>query len=303
MIEAIRERFGRFITETTGEIRVNCPQCESRVGKTDTTYKLYINPTKEVYHCFRCGYKGRNLRLLGIDVDNSPSSTDLSSIFDFTEMKLDNPLKPTLRKEKEQKLLLPEEFSTNFYCKEGAPYLKYLHGRGISDTAIQKFKIGYCPSGEYANMVVVPVFEDKRLTFFVGRDIRRKFYKNPKAHKAERIFNLTQNTNLIMCEGVFDALNCGTFAIAIFGKDISNVQLNKIGLAKPKSVTILFDNDAQKDAIRAAKKLKEVVSKVYIAQPVDGKKDAGEMSPSEVMQSLRSRRKFTTTCSIEDICG
>ena len=69
---------------------------------------------------------------------------------------------------------LPEEFKPlwnggDSIVKRHA--LSYLYKRGIDDSDILKYNIGYCDEGLYSNRIIIPSYDsDGQLNFFVGRD-------------------------------------------------------------------------------------------------------------------------------------
>ena len=64
--------------------------------------------------------------------------------------------------------------------------LRYLKERGINSTDIKRYNLGYCESGRYKDMIIIPSYDENgTLNYFVGRnfgpgDIK---YKNPEHPK------------------------------------------------------------------------------------------------------------------------
>ena len=132
---------------------------------------------------------------------------------------------------------------------------KYLRSRGITKTDVLRYNIGYCESGEYSGMVIIPSYDEKgMLNYFVGRSYYDTDFKhkNPKTSKDVIGFELLVNWNedINICEGVFDAIAIGENSIPIFGKFMPKSLKIKIKENNVKRVNIVLDNDAKNEAIK-----------------------------------------------------
>ena len=131
--------------------------------------------------------------------------------------------------EVEQVVDLPSEFVSlaNKKLPKTAIYpINYLESRGVKKSDIIKWKIGYCSTGKYAGRVIVPSFGSTgQPNYFVSRsyDNNWKKYLNPTAGK-NIIFNelyLDFDEDLVIVEGVFDALVCGDNAVPLLGSTLT----------------------------------------------------------------------------------
>ena len=154
-----------------------------------------------------------------------------------------------------------------------------LKKRGITDDDIFRYQIGYCDDGPYAERIIIPSYDIKgNMNFFVGRsfeaDVYMK-YKFPMVSKDIIPFELYINWNLpiILCEGGFDMISIKRNVIPLLGKQISNALKKKLISSKVKTIYVVLDNDALKDAIEHCRDLISYGKEVYLVQPITVKLD------------------------------
>ena len=172
---------------------------------------------------------------------------------------------------------------------------KYLASRGISKEDILKYKIGYCPSGDYAQRIIVPSFNlDGNLSYFVARsyDKFKQPYKNPNISK-DLIFNelyLSAAYPLVIVEGVFDTIACGNtiYSIPLLGNSINeDSKIFKYILKHNSEIYVILDRDAKDKQISLIKKLLDydVHPFVYFMKKY---KDLGETPKSEIDNIIKN---------------
>jgi len=231
-------------SDTSGnEATFHCPYCNHRKKK------LVINMVTQKWHCWVCGTKGvgveRIFKKLGAS-DKIKEAQRLSG-------KVHN-----VKIEKSENISLPLDFipmvNGNPKSPEFRNAARYLKSRGLTKTDILRHNIGYCESGEYNGMIIIPSYNDEgHLNYFVGRsyyDTNFK-HKNPKTSKDvigfELLINWSKDINI--CEGVFDAMAIGENSIPIFGKFLPKSLKIKIKEKNVKRVNILLDSDAIEESI------------------------------------------------------
>ena len=216
--------------------------------------KLQVNIQTGKWHCWVSNQGGHNLFQLFKKVEASNQHFDelkeLVGDFSYTKKKQTN--------DSEKTLVLPKEFKPlwnggDSIVKRHA--LSYLYKRGITDSDILKYNIGYCDEGLYSNRIIVPSYdEDGNLNFFVGRDFynSKMKYRNTPTTKNVIGFELFINWDepIILCEGVFDAMAFKRNAIPLFGKTIMSNLQKKIIDNRVQTIYLALDNDAIKDAIK-----------------------------------------------------
>ena len=267
------------------EHQFSCPKCNHH------KLKLSVNIEKGVFKCWICDYSGTKISPLirryapayYADWRSLAGEVDLTK-YDtiFAEHVPDPP----------QIIDLPENFQTLTGKKTRlkSRALKYLYARGFTDRDILTWKIGFCDYGEYQDRVIIPSFDDDgNVNFFVARSYTDDWmkYKNPKVSK-DIIFNdlnIDWDDDVILAEGVFDAMKCKN-AVPLLGSTLrENSRLfQKICERKP-DVYLALDEDAKGKEFGIAKKLREYGIKV-MSIDVSGYSDIGEM-PQEVVEQRK----------------
>lgn len=254
--------------------------------------KLSVNIAKNKYKCWICETSGNDVRRLvrkfgsRNDLAEWDKLTNRTNILDFD----------TLFGEKEEeqavRINLPREFTSLVGGKEtydSKQVRKYLKNRGVSSDDIKDWKIGYCASGEYAERVMVPSFDDKGyLNYFVGRAYGTAFpkYKNPPVSK-NIVFNhlmIDWAKDIILVEGVFDAIVAGSNSIPILGSYIKeDGKLFQEIVNHGSTVYLALDPDAEKKTKKIIEKLLSYDIKVYKIDILPYT-DVGEMTRKEFLQ-------------------
>ena len=200
-----------------------CPRCEHHKKK------LSVNIDKNVFKCWVCDWSGKNIYRIIRQYGHQQDKFEWKSLFSEVEIlnfKTDIFSKPEKIK---QKIELPREFvslaNKNLPSTSVRP-LNYLLSRGLTEQDIVRWKIGYCPAGEFASRIVVPSFDASgELNYFVTRTYAQdwKKYMNPGVSR-DIIFNhpyLDFDDDLILVEGVFDAIRAGTNSAPLLGSTLS----------------------------------------------------------------------------------
>ena len=140
--------------ETKCQASWNCPVCDEGRGKSN----FEVNYQKGVYKCWSCeetnGTHGSLYKL----VKTWGNKTQLSNYL------LIRPYitKPTTTTEEIKEFQgLPKEFirfsdsnPNSIYHKQAYNFIT--KNRGITDTILEKYNIGYCSSGKYGSRIIIP---------------------------------------------------------------------------------------------------------------------------------------------------
>lgn len=260
-----------------GNFAYHCPFCNHHKPKLEVNFtenKKGENP----WHCWVCDKRGKRLSQIFKQVNASPKAMEELRAIVKTE---------TADKEiaVAEVLNLPKEFktfkdisSTNIMGRHALAYLK---SRNISEEDILKYNIGYCESGPYKNMVIIPSYDaDGRLNYFTGRSFEKEpkiKYKNPSVSRDIIPFELFINWDIpfILCEGPFDAIAIKRNVIPLLGKNIQSKLMKKIVMSSVDKIYIALDKDAQKQALSFCEKLMNEGKEVYLVDMKD--KDPSEM--------------------------
>src|SRR5205823_3825762 len=122
---------------------------------------------------------------------------------------------------------------------------------GLSKQAIERFALLYCPEGYFSRRVLIPVcnrFGDYRT--FVTRAIDatpEKKYLYPKGTMmGQLLYNLhyIRQQTVWLVEGCFDAIHCFPYAVASFGKKISEAQIRLLRLHGITRVFVFYDAES-----------------------------------------------------------
>jgi len=255
----------------------HCPFCHHHKPKLEvnlTENREGQNP----WHCWACDKKGKSLYNLfraakapSAKIEQAKSLISTSKSIKETKV--------------EYSVSLPDEFislSTGDLTDISARHaMAYLNKRNMSKYDIIKYNIGYCKSGRYKNMIILPTYdEDGNLNYFTGRSFESEpyiKYRNPEASR-----NIVPNEHLInweipiiLCEGMFDAIAIKRNAIPLLGKNIQSNLMKKIVTSVVEKIYIALDQDAMKQALRFCENLMAEGKEVYLVDLQD--KDPSEM--------------------------
>lgn len=266
-----------------GEYRTNCMFCE------DTKRHLYVNYTKGVYHCFRCGAKGKLLR----------RSADKFAYLDNLEKKIekgryphvDNPAKKNETGGHTVKTL-PRNFTLSTMQFHETPAIDYLLGRGLTLQEIKDndLRLSIDKRGVYQDTIIFPV-GNEGYDYFVCRrftELKPK-YVNAPWPKFDTIYTphrYCKNTGYrVVCEGVFDAIRIARVAPvgALLGKEATPEQLERLA-KRDLPVAIMLDRDAAVNALRLKLEIITKGGKAFIVQLKS--KDPGESTAEEIKEAL-----------------
>jgi DNA primase len=278
------------------ELLFRCPVCHHHKNK------FSVNLDKDVYKCWICDYRGRNVRRVVRRFGNHNQLASWDQIFGrqdlerFADLFMESEPAEII-----QKLELPDEFislATDALPATAIYAFNYLTKRGVTKADILKWKIGYCFSGEYRNRIIVPSFdEDGDVSYFIARSYSGDSYKykNPRASK-DITFNelyIDWNKDLVLVEGVFDALVAGN-AVPILGSTLrSGSDLLRKIVRNDTPIYIALDPDAAKKERRIIKMLLEYDIELYKID-VSGYEDVGSM-PKSIFNERKKQAKFIDT--------
>ena len=172
LVELLTEFLGDYKQhyESKGQISFDCPVCAEEKGleSGDGKGNLEINYGKHVYKCWACSETYGTHGPLGklFDQYASKSQKKVYNLIKPEELKQDDIKRPKLR--------LPEGYTTfQDSNPRFIPHIeayRYLQSRGITDEMIERYKIGYTVSGDFAYRIIVPSFNQEGvLNYFVAR--------------------------------------------------------------------------------------------------------------------------------------
>lgn len=300
LADAIRAKFPHARGEFP-ELKLCCPLCG------DTRFRLGVNVVRKTGHCFNCASRLNAAGLceaLGLSASVWYEPTDFASLSEVLEG-----FNTSTRQEKIElsEDSLPRLDAMTFAEARGSRLWKvavaYLESRGY-DAEYVAGTYGLLlpsPTSREKNRLILPVYEKGVLVYYQARALLKgqypKYLNPPKAPdskgKSHYVFNLDEakiHGEVIICEGIFSAISAGPNAVAIFGKELSDIQAMKIISAGFKTVIIMLDAGEREAAVKAASKLCSR-AETYIANLPYG--DPNEVLPGELQETFAKLESFS----------
>jgi DNA primase len=264
----------------------HCPFCHHHKKK------LQVNLDTQQWHCWVCNSKGRSisslLRKLNVD------KRDLDRLHKIYG---DEPTySPT--DEYVIKLQLPKEFKQLHFKPLGLfnpvynKAIHYLSQRGIKESEIVKYNIGYCEDGLYKGRIIIPSYDASgELNYFIARSFyedETMKYKNPPVNRDVIVFENQINWNepITLVEGAFDAFSVKRNVIPLLGKFLLSKLKNKIFEKGVKEITIMLDSDAIEDSTKHTDYFMK--NGIKVKNIIPSGKDAGELGYEKVNNLIKS---------------
>ena len=275
-----------FYKKQSNEYLFKCPYCNHHKNK------LSVNFGSNVYKCWICDARGKNIRRLVRRFGDMGQLSKWDSLtgHDFASSR--ESLEDLLFGEEPEEIRihmdLPAGFKTLTKSTKSIsdyPAYNYLRNRGLTDKDILKYKIGYCTEGKYKNRIIIPSFDDEGyLNFFVARSYigDKMKYKNPSISR-DIIFNeliVDWDSDIVLTEGVFDAIVARN-AVPILGSTLRETsKLFKKIINYDSSIFIALDPDAESKAMTLVANLLRYDIEVW-KMDLPYNKDLGSMTPEE----------------------
>lgn len=251
-------------TAGKNEILIKCPYCK------DHKYRLGINLSKGVYHCFNCDKAGRVSDVKEFALLDNPVQTQ-----DFSAIK--NKLKGMF-------VSHSREFDLDYISwpleeKNTPMAYKYMIDRGFKVEDIIKYnlRVGKPYDDEegktitrMAGRIIFPFIVDGRCVYYTARTINGSTpkYLNSDGSKSTLVYNIDNaKDECIICEGIISAIAAeratGIPAVAVLGKSMSFFQLNRIR-SRCNKVYLSFDGDVtEEESTQILRKLSKLFDEVY----------------------------------------
>ena len=275
LVNLVNSVLGEGKRTARGNQSYYCPFCNHHKQKLEVNFtenKKGYNP----WHCWVCGKKGKTIKVLFKQLKSTPDKfLELSKL-----VKNGIDIEETISYEQVE---LPKEYksilgNTDIIAKKS---FSYLRSRNISKDDILKYNMGYCDSGKYRNMIIIPSYDENgKLNYFSARSFDKNSYikyRNPDCSRNIIPFELFINWDLpiVLCEGAFDAIAIKRNAIPLLGKNMQSNLLKKIVISSVKKIYIALDTDAIKQSLNHCEYFINQNKEVYLVE-LDGK------DPSEI---------------------
>ena len=264
-LQILSDIFGQYY-KSKNEYLFKCPFCKHYKKK------LSINLDLNVFKCWICDSKGKNIQHLIRKYGTKRTLREwqlLDKKIDMSSM--EQIFNESVELEKNQRIKLPVEYVclARKQLPSGAQQaLDYLKIRDISEEDVRYFKIGFCDRGAYKNRIVIPSFnEEGYCNYFSARTYAGDWlkYKNPSISK-NIIFNdlfIDWEKPIVLVEGAFDSINIEN-SIPLLGSTLNKKSklFSKI-IANSSCIYLALDHDALKKSFFIIKNLLEYGLDVY----------------------------------------
>jgi DNA primase len=277
----------------------NCPRCaEENLGIPDDKYNLEVNVDLSEngcggFHCWKCGDSDdMHGTLFKLFRNYAPQNAldELRSIIDeyreSRKYEIFSDGSDEVVNLMPQPLYLPDDFKPiSGNEKEASDAIDYLQFRGVDETVIKDFNIGFIGKASNDKLmrerVVIPSYDMfDTLTYWVARDYTGKSkqkVKNPKRQKTEVVFNegrVNWYQPITLVEGPFDHIAVPN-SIPLLGKSLNEdyAVFSSLKKRSRSDINIFLDDDAKKNAYRLYKMLNNDETfrdRVYIIDTPDG---------------------------------
>ena len=272
-----------------------CPYCKHHKRK------FSVNVAKGYYKCWICDTRGKNIYRV---IRRFGSSYDKAQWREITETVDYDKLEDLFTEKVEEKQILemPEGFvslANKDIPPTGFAARNYLRKRGVTKQDLVWWKMGYCASGEYEGRIIIPSFDEEGdLNYFISRSYDKRAYpkyKNPPASK-NIVFNdlfVDWSSDIILVEGVFDAITAGRNAVPILGSTLNqnSVLLRRI-VKEDAGVYVALDPDAKMKELEIIKTLLDFDIEVWKVDIGDNE-DVGSMKKDQFHKCLENASLIT----------
>lgn len=309
-LTALRTHIKEYADENLIHDRKNrklyaCPYCDSGHGTSNNSDGAFSVDMKTYrFKCFSCNRTGDLFDLIG-QVEKIGNFTD--QVNRAVSLYGTEPAETVQHDQishgnihtgmtEEQKEVVKEYIRQ---CRNNSDKTEYFHQRGLSDSIVQRFSLGY---DEQNRMITIPYGTG---TYYITRKIDEKSYRKPSTdtYGTEPVFNQqalynAENLPVFVCEGAMDALSvmsAGGVAVATGGTSHGNL-LQAIKDKRPDTTLIIcYDNDeaGRKGSEKLSQDLTELnIPHVIASYPTDTAcKDVNDLLRKDVQDYLSQTGK------------
>lgn len=309
-LTALRTHIKEYADENLTHDRNNrklyaCPYCDSGHGtSSDSDGAFSVDMKTYRFKCFSCNRTGDLFDLIGqvekignftdrVNRAVSLYGTEPAETVQYDQISHGNIHTGMTEEQKE----VVKEYIRQ--CRNNSDKTEYFHQRGLSDSIVQRFSLGY---DEQNRLITIPYGTG---TYYITRNIDEKAYRKPptETYGTEPVFNQSalyndENLPVFVCEGAMDALSvmsAGGVAVATGGTSHGNL-LQAIKEKRPDTTLIIcYDNDeaGRKGSEKLSQDLTELnIPHVIASYPADTAcKDVNDLLREDVQDYLSQTGK------------
>lgn len=292
ILNLLESVIGTYSRKSKGNVAFHCPFCNHAKRKLEVQTETYA------WQCWVCGAKGRSLYTLLKRAGASKAQLDrLQSILPKKRRKSVEYTAdvPKICKLPDSFIPLWKPNRKNFFWNT---CMEYLQSRGVTLYDILKYRIGYCTSGRYKNMIVFPNYnKDGQLTYYTTRSFMRsnsaKFI-NPPLSRNIVGFELQLNWELpvILVESALDAITIKRNASPLYGTVLSKALKGSIIENGVKKLYLALDYDALSKSIDIARYLMNLGISVHFVKLENGT-DPNSLGYEKMWNLINSTEELT----------
>lgn len=223
-----------------GWVNIACPLCTGNPG-----HHGGFQISRGYYTCYRCGWHWLPkviATLLNVELGKAQKI--------IREYSTGDTLEEYTQETRADRLSLPPGIKPL-----GAVHYQYLKSRGFKPCVARRWKLMATGiHGSYSHRIIAPIYLDRMLVSYQGRDITGQSSLRYKACEKKDEVCLHQHTlygiddvkssSVIITEGITDVWRIGPGAVSCFGIEWTTQQARMIA-ARFKHFAILFDNEEQ----------------------------------------------------------
>ena len=270
-------------TANPDEVRYCCSECG------DDGFHLYYNIRKEVYHCFKCGLKGKQ------EPEKLYSDEKLDEIFRV--------LKNEVKASESEKVLILPEWRPAWHDSLA---VQYMRKRGIPEEKMRAMGCMISDEPEFEYRIILPIYDQRReVVYYQARGLLNSItpkYLNPIYPKKGALFyNMarrpTKQPHLFVVEGIFKALNLWRIdepSVAILGKEITAAQIWRIS-ELTDDITLVLDPDALGFSIKALDEMQLLLSETQHARAWYSESHAIDNMPLRYLERWIKEKRCDTS--------
>ena len=289
----------RYQISTGGrEFKCLCPKCGD-VSRPDKI-KMSVRLDKDVWHCWVCDLKGRSVARL-IRMVNPGLAAGYQN--EFGSVKLDDHVEQFVKCE------LPKDFKlvmSNLHDPDAKRIRRYSHARGLSDSDLWRFRVGY--SVALQKRMILPSFDEEgSLNYWTARRVDDNpdyRYINAKVPKTQFVVGELDldwsQEEIVLVEGPFDLIKCSLLnATCLLGSTLNedSVLFKKL-IAYPEKIVLALDADARTKQDKIAQLLMSYDKEVFWVPPPEEGYDWGDFTPTEVYNMMQVKYQYTSNTKL-----
>ena len=259
--EWLQKTFGDLYPNSSGtDVAVDCPFCCERTGREDTKHHLFVSVVKPVAKCHRCDWDGSHIDLV-MKVDGCTYIEALVHLQSLVPniSKYNKVFGNAVLENKRPTVSEPPGYRSFNDCVgyggiEADVILNYLQKRGVPKDIILS-SCGIVPGSNRAWILIDKLWWQGRSIF----NTSTQKYISPPWPRGDSLWNasaLIHYNDVTICEGAISAIHAGRNAVALCGKNMTDLQAIRLAKSHVDTYNIMLDSDAASQLYIVAARLR-----------------------------------------------